>query len=157
MNTQQTNAQAASSQYEKDFCNSIMPRAQLSAMASKLAVDKASQKNAKEFAGFELLEAETVVKLLQDLGTEAAPVKADAMAFIAKLKAATGNEFDRLYMEAELSNHEYLRDLATNYLAAARSRNDPAEKETRHIAMLAEYAFIEHVGLCKRIYGEVSA
>ena len=34
-----------------------MPRAQLSMMASQLAVDKATQKNAKEFAGFELMEA----------------------------------------------------------------------------------------------------
>jgi putative membrane protein len=35
---------------ENEFRNGVMPRAQLSMMASQLAVDKATQKNAKEFA-----------------------------------------------------------------------------------------------------------
>ena len=155
MKTQQKSELATVVLTEKEFRDGIMPRAQLSVLASRLAIDKATQKNAKEFAGFELLEAETVVKLLADMDTAVVALNEENKGFIEKLKAASGNEFDRLYMEAELSNHEFLRDLAKNYLEGANGKN--SEKETQHIAMLALYAFTEHVALCKRIYGEVIA
>lgn len=141
---------------EKDFRNGVMPRALLSKAASALAVEKATQKNAKEFAGFELEEATAVVKVLEMLGTAAPAMSADGKAFIEKLKAASGNEFDRLYMEAELTNHEFLRDLAKNYLGQSAGRSSAAEKEITHLATLALFAFDEHVALCKRIYGEVT-
>jgi len=56
---------------EENFRNGVMPRAQLSIQASQLAVEKATQSNAKEFAGFELEEAIAVVKVLTDAGTMA--------------------------------------------------------------------------------------
>jgi predicted outer membrane protein len=136
---------------ENDFRNGVMPRAQLSKAASQLAIDKATQKNAKEFAGFELMEATTVIDVLKDVGTPTAPLNEDGKAFIEKLKSASGNEFDKLYMHAELTNHEFLRDLAESYLKKA-----GGDKETRHLATLALFAFKEHVALCKRIYGEVN-
>jgi putative membrane protein len=142
---------------EKEFRNGVMPRAQLSMMASQLAVDKATQKNAKEFAGFELMEAKTVIEVLKDAGTPAAPLNEDGKDFIEKLKCAAGNEFDKLYMHAELTNHEYLRDLAESYLGHAGGKTTPAEKETQHLATLALFAFKEHVALTKRIYVEVNA
>ncbi|MDO3641323.1 DUF4142 domain-containing protein [Mucilaginibacter sp. L3T2-6] len=148
---------AAESLTELDFRNGVMPRAQLSKMASQLAVDKATQKNAREFAGFELEEATAVVKVLEAVGTTAPPMSADGKAFIEKLKNASGNEFDRLYMQAELSNHEFLRDLAKDYLGHSAGRTSAAEKETTHLATIALFAFDEHVALCKRIYGEVTA
>ena len=141
---------------EESFRTGIMPRAQLSIQASQLAVDKATQRNAKEFAGFELEEAIAVVKVLTDMGTPVAPVNEDGNAFIEKLKAASGNEFDRLYMEAELTNHEFLRDLAKSYLGNGVERTTAAEKEAQHLATLTLFAFNEHVALCKRIYGEVN-
>lgn len=157
MNGQQTiNAPGALELNEKDFCNGVMPRAQLSKAASEIAVEKATNKNAKEFAGFELMEATTVVKLLEDIGTDAPPLNEDAKAFISKLKASSGGDFDKFYMEAELSNHEFLRDLASNYLDSAEERNSSDENEIKSIATLALYAFKEHVALSKRIYGEVS-
>ncbi len=142
---------------EADFRKGVMPRAQLSRAASQLAVIKATQKNAAEFAGFELEEAIAVIKVLEDVGTPVPAMSAEGKAFIEKLKAASGNEFDRLYMEAELTNHEFLRDLAKNYLANAAGKTSPAEKGTYHLATLALFAFDEHVALCKRIYREVSA
>lgn len=141
---------------EESFRTGIMPRAQLSIRASQLAVDKATQKNAKEFAGFELEEAIAVVKVLTDMGTAVAPENEEGNAFIEKLKAASGNEFDRLYMEAELTNHEFLRDLAKSYLGNGVERTTAAEKEAQHLATLTLFAFNEHVALCKRIYGEVN-
>jgi predicted outer membrane protein len=147
----------ASALTEKDFRNGVMPRAQLSVMASQLAVDKATQANAKEFAGFELEEAIAVVKVLKSLNTPTQPISAEGSAFIEKLKSASGNEFDKLYMQAELTNHEFLRDLAKSYLDNSEGKTSAAEKEIQHLATLTLFAFHEHVALCKRIYGEVTA
>lgn len=145
-----------SSVTEAGFRTGVMPRAQLSILASQLAVDKATQRNAKEFAGFELEEAIAVVDVLRSFDTPAPPANDEATAFIARLKTTSGNEFDRLYMQAELSNHEWLRDLATSYLGTPADRS-AADKEVRRIATLALFAFHEHVALCRRIYGEVQA
>ena len=66
-----------------------------------------------------------------------------------------GNELTD-YNQAELTNHEFLRDLAESYLENARGKTSPAEEETQHLATLALFAFKEHVALSKRIYAEVS-
>ena len=60
-------------------------------------------------------------------------------------------------MKAELSNHEFLRDLAQNYLDGTDEKSYGGEKETWHVANLALFAFTEHVGLSKRILGELNA
>lgn len=156
MNSTQESVQAATISAQ-DFCNGVMPRALLSIKACELALQKSGNKNAKEFAGFELLEANTVVDVLKELGTVAPPITAENKAFIERLSASSGNEFDRLYMQAELSNHEFLRDLADNYLKDAARRDQPEEGEARHLASLALYAFTEHVAMAKRIHEEVSA
>lgn len=137
------------------FRATVMPRAQLSIQASQLAVNKCGQKNAKEFSGFELEEAHAVVNVLTDTHTPVPPMSQEGKDLIAKLQSLSGNEFDRLYMQAQLSNHEFLAGLAKDYLEAAKGRTSADEKETQHLATLALYAFHEHVALCKRIYGEV--
>ena len=141
---------------EAKFREGVMPRAQLSILASQMAVDKTTQKNAKEFAGFELEEAIAVVNVLKDAGTPTQELSADGKALLEKLNTATGNEFDRLYMLAQLTNHEFLRDLAKEYLSTAADKSSAAETETRHLATIALFAFNEHVALSKRIYGEVT-
>lgn len=65
------------------------------------------------------------------------------------------DNFDVLYMQAELTNHEFLRDLAKDYLAGAPA--SATGKQTQQLATLALFAFHEHVALCKRIHGEVMA
>ena len=66
-----------------------------------------------------------------------------------------GKDFDKQYMEAELFNHEFLRDLARDYIDGV-DEKILSTKDTFHVASLALFAFTEHVGLCKRIYGEVN-
>ena len=141
----------------QDFRTGVMPRAQLSMQASKLAVDKAVQKDAKEFAGWELMEAIAVINVLKDAGTPVSPMGEEGRAFLEKLKGLEGNDFDKEYMKAELSNHEFLRDLAQNYLDGNDEKSYGGEKETWHVANLALFAFTEHVGLSKRILGELNA
>lgn len=141
----------------KDFRAGVMPRAQLSMQASKLAVDKATQKDAKEFAGWELMEAIAVINVLKDLGTPEAALSKEGQDFLTKLKGLSGNEFDKTYMQAELSNHEFLRDLAKTYLNGSNGNSSGSDIETIHLANLALFAFTEHVGLSKRIYGDLTA
>ncbi|MBV4358690.1 DUF4142 domain-containing protein [Pinibacter aurantiacus] len=147
----------SSSVTAQEFRSGVMPRAQLSMMASQLAVDKATQKNAKEFAGFELMEAITVIDVLKDVGTPTPPLSQESQAFLMKLKELEGDEFDKTYMQAELSNHEFLRDLAQDYLSSTDETTSASEKETKHLAKVALYAFKEHVAMSKRIYGELTA
>jgi len=141
----------------KDFRAGVMPRAQLSMQASKLAVDKATQKDTKEFAGWELMEAIAVINVLKDLGTPETALGKEGQDFLTKLKGLSGNEFDKTYMQAELSNHEFLRDFAKAYLDGSNSNSAGSDKETIHVANLALFAFTEHVGLSKRIFGELTA
>jgi hypothetical protein len=83
-NNQDTNTMTLVS--SKDFRTGVMPRAQLSMQASKLAVDKAVQKDTKEFAGWELMEAIAVINVLKDAGTPVSPMGEEGRAFLEKLK-----------------------------------------------------------------------
>ncbi len=153
MNTQ--NVSATVTVTEKEFRNGVMPRAQLSKLACEIALEKTSQEDVKQFAGWELMEATTVINILEDLGTPAPPIGKDAESFLSKLKGLDGKDFDKEFMAAELSNHEFLRDLAKNYIDGV-DEKILSTKEIFHVANLALFAFTEHVGLCKRIYGEVN-
>ncbi|MEP6465878.1 MAG: DUF4142 domain-containing protein [Parafilimonas sp.] len=155
MNTQQ-NATTVVAVTEKEFRDGVMPRAQLSKMASEIAIEKTTQKDVKQFAGWELMEATTVINVLEDLETTALPMSKDAEAFVEKLRSLGGKEFDKEYMAAELSNHEFLRDLAKNYIDGVDEKLLGNEKETLHVASLALFAFTEHIGLCKKISAELN-
>ncbi len=62
------------------------------------------------------MEATTVINILEDLGTPVQPISNDTKAFLSKLKSLNGKEFDEKYRAAELSNHEFLHDLAQDYI-----------------------------------------
>ncbi|MEO8108795.1 MAG: DUF4142 domain-containing protein [Ginsengibacter sp.] len=155
MNTNQNTATLVAVS-EKEFREGVMPRAQLSKLACEIALEKTTQKNVKEFAGWELMEATTVINVLKDLDTAAPAMSKDAEDFLKKLKGLNSNDFDKEFMAAELSNHEFLHDLAQDYIDGADDRSSE-EQDIWHVANLALFAFTEHIGLCKRISGEVSA
>ena len=141
---------------EKEFRQGVIGPAELSLVTSQIAVSKTTQKNAKEFAGFELEEAKSVTAVLKDLGTAVPPMNAKAQATLNKIKTtAKGAAFDKAYIQAQLENHEFLRDLAQNYLKNSAGKTSPAESQTRHLATLALAVFKEHVAITKRILGEL--
>ncbi|MEO8415629.1 MAG: DUF4142 domain-containing protein [Ginsengibacter sp.] len=154
MNTQQIAATAVN---EQQFRDAVMPRAQLSKLASEIAIEKTTQQNVKQFAEWELMEATTVIDVLKDLGTPVSPVNKDSENFLAKLKELDEKEFNKEYMEAELSNHEFLRDLAQNYINGVDEKLSSNEGEIWHVANLALFAFTEHIGLSKKIKNELNA
>lgn len=152
MSQNQNNAQATMDFVsEKEFRDGVMPRAQLSKLACEIALQRSANKDVKEFAGWELMEATTVIDVLLDLDTPNATLGNDGTAFLESLKGLNGVDFDKQYMAAELSNHEYLRDLAQKYLDDSEGKPTGKDKETWHVASLALFAFTEHVGLCQKI------
>lgn len=136
---------------EKEFRQKVLGPAELSLATSQIAVSKAANKYAREFAGFELEEAKAVTSVLKDLGTPVPAMNAKAQATLTKIKTATGAAFDKAYIQAQLENHEFLRDLAQNYLKNSMGKTSPAESQTRHLATLALATFKEHVALTKQI------
>lgn len=142
---------------ETEFRMGVIGPAELSLATSKIATEKASQKNAKEFAGFELTEAIAVTSVLKDLGTPVPPMDTKAKAILEKIKnMPSGNEFDKIYIKAQLENHEFLRDLAQNYLNKSKDKTTAAESQGRHLATLALANFKEHVAITQRILGELN-
>lgn len=142
---------------EKDFRNGVIGPAELSRVTSELGVEKATNKNAHEFAGFELTEAIAVTTVLKDLGTTVPGMTEKAKATLAKIKAAAkGPDFDKAYISAQLENHVFLRDLAQRYLAAS-TANTPEESQGRHLATLSLAVFKEHVAITQRIMAELGA
>lgn len=141
---------------EKEFRMGVIGPAELSLATSQIAVSRATQKNTKEFAGFELTEAIAVTGVLKDLNTPVPPMTAKAKVTLAKIKAAKpGSDFDKTYIQAQLENHEFLRDLAENYLKKAAGKTSPAESQTKHLATLALATFKEHVAITRRILTEL--
>lgn len=142
---------------EKEFRMKVIGPAELSLATSQIAVQKASNINAKEFAGFELGEAIAVTGVLKDLGTPVPPMDAKAKATLAKIKSTpAGPEFDKAYIKAQLENHEFLRDLAQNYISKGKL-SGAAENQGRHLATLSLAVFKEHVAITSRILKELGA
>lgn len=140
---------------EKEFRMGVIGPAELSLVTSQIAATKATNKNVKEFAGFELTEAIAVTSVLKDLGTLIPPMDAKAKATLAKIKnTPAGPEFDKAYIAAQLENHEFLRDLAANYLRKGKLAG-AAENQGRHLATLSLAVFKEHVAITQRILAEL--
>ncbi len=141
---------------EKEFRQGVIGPAELSLATSQIAVSKATNRNAKEFAGFELEEAIAVTTVLKDLATPVPPMDAKAQATLDKIKTTpAGLAFDKTYIQAQLENHEFLRDLAMDYLKNAAGKTDTAESHGRHLATLSLAVFKEHVAITKRILSEL--
>ena len=144
---------------EKLFRMGVIGPAELSLVTSQLALEKATDKDVKEFAGFEYTEAIAVTSVLKQLGTAVPAPDAKAKATMEKLEAASkGAEFDKAYIMAQYENHVFLRDHAEDYLKHAEgSKNGAAELQGQHLATLALATFKEHVAITKRISGELKA
>ena len=143
----------------KEFAMAVIGRAELSLATSKIAVDRATKADAKEFAGFELTEAIAVTTVLKDLGTPVPAMTAKAKGTLEKITSASaGPEFDKAYIQAQYDNHVELRDLTTAYLGhPTPSKSNMAEGQGRHLGTLSLAVFKEHVMITQRILGELQA
>ena len=140
------------------FEMAVFGPAMLSLATSQIAVDRARQSNAREFAGFELTEAIAVTTVLRQLGHTPPPMDAKAQGTLNDIRSASpGAAFDRAYIAAQYENHVFLRDLATVYLASPANMSDMMEMHGRHLATLTLATFKEHTMITHRIMGELRA
>lgn len=140
------------------FAALAIGRANLSRAASRLAVEEASRADAREFAGREFVEAETIVAVLEDLGTPLPQMGGERWAALAQIiNAPAGRAFDTAFMTTEYDVHTYLRDLAGAYLRNSNANTtDCREHYGRQFAREALPAFSEHTGLTRRILRELA-
>ncbi len=141
----------------KQFYMGVIGPATLSKITSEIAVDKATNAHAKEFANFELREAIAVTTVLTEMGIPTPPLNSTGKAILAKLKSSDGAAFDKAFIMAQLSNHEFLRDHTTTYLANSKGHTAMAEVHGRHIATLTLNEFKEHVVITKNILAELKS
>jgi predicted outer membrane protein len=143
----------------QQFAAEVIGRADLSRAASEIAVKKATRPDAKEFSGFELMEANTVIAVLKELGTLVPAMGTDASAALNRIaNASEGSAFDKAYISAEYENHAYLRDLAAAYLKNSDANtSDVNERHGRQLATVALFAFTEHAAITRRIAQELNA
>lgn len=140
------------------FYAGVIGPATLSVAASRLAVDKATDADTRQFANFELREAIAVTDVLSKLKVPAPPISAGGQGLLDKLKTVpAGADFDKTYITAELANHEFLRDLADSYLKNATGAAGAEEVYGRHVATIVLTAFKEHIVLSKNIVQAMSA
>ena len=141
------------------FAALAIGRADLSRAASRLAIEEALRAEVKEFAKYELMEAETIVAVLEDLGTPLPQMGGEAWAALAQIiNTPAGSAFDAAYMTVEYENHAFLRDLADAYLRNSDANTGGSrERYGRHIASMALVAFTEHTGITQRILRRLAA
>ncbi|BCM91876.1 hypothetical protein IAD21_03753 [Abditibacteriota bacterium] len=143
---------------EAQFRKGVIGPAMLSLLTSQIAVDKATNPQALEFANFELREAIGVTTVLKSLKTPVPPMSPVAKAILEKIKSTPkGADFDKAYITAQLANHEFLRDLANSYLANSAGHTSMAEMHGRHLATLTLGVFKEHIVHTKNILHMMSA
>ncbi len=143
---------------EESFRNSIIGPVMTSMAASQIGVEKATDKDAKEFAGFELTETTALSKVLKAVGTPLPTPDAKAKATLEKLQSAEkGPAFDKAFIEAQLETHKFLRDTTEDFLKNSQPSAGPAEVHVEHLATVSLATFKEHVLICERIAGELKA
>ena len=88
----------------KEFAMAVIGRAELSLVTSKIAVERASKADAKEFAGFELTEAIAVTTVLKELGTPVPTMTAKAKATLEKIKNASSTKICHIFLIIQVKN-----------------------------------------------------
>ena len=135
------------------FATLVMERADLSRAASRVAVEEAMRGDVKDFARYELVEAETIVAVLEDLGTPVPQMGGEPWGVLAEIiNTPAGRAFDTAYISAEYENHVFLRDLTAAYLNNSNSKTqNTRERYGRQLARGALFAFTEHGATAQKI------
>lgn len=127
----------------------------LSLATSRVALEKASDAMAKQFAKWEVAEQETIADILKTMesgsmkaeGALHPPSEAEVEAMLdaegkqklADLKGMSGADFDKAYVTAQLDGHKKLLTIQEDYLKVGQNR------EHLSVAKLARGQVSEHI------------
>jgi predicted outer membrane protein len=152
----ETGKMTTSPKNEMDFRASIAGPGTLSLMTSKIAQDKATNAEVREFAQFEVDEQQTISKILKELKTPDPVLTDEDKAVLEKLKnTEKGAAFDEAYLQAQHDTHQKLEKITGNFVNNSEMGDNPAENEARHIAMLAHSTIKSHVIMSKKMLGMI--
>jgi putative membrane protein len=113
----------------------------LSKQASQLAVERSRNPKIKEFAEFEIDEQTTMAQVLTDKANpEPVPIDPEHAEILKRLQGVSDTDFDRAYVQEELTVHAELLTAQQSFL-----NNRPSDDDYRHIAMLARTVIQMHV------------
>ncbi|MCZ0961027.1 DUF4142 domain-containing protein [Paracoccus benzoatiresistens] len=101
-------------------------------LTSRMAVDKATDPAVKAFAGLEVSEQEAVARAFGAAPSD--QVTTEHAAMMEQLAAMSGAEFDRMYLQGQMTGHEQLRSLHSAY---AENGSDPMAKGASIVAVPA--------------------
>lgn len=111
---------------------------------SELALRSATMPGVRQFAQFEVEEQQAVLQAMRISGIEVpatVPMEASKLQMIEGLRAASGAEFDRMYVMGQVAGHEELQRV---YATIA---NGGATAGERAIATLAVPSIRTHLGI----------
>jgi putative membrane protein len=139
---------------EKKHADETKKVGSLSLAASRVAVETASDPMVKAFAKWEVAEQETIADILKSMETDGkaegtlkpptereveAMLDAEGKASLDKLKAASGKDFDKAYVSAQLDGHRKLLTIQEEYLTVGENR------EHLSVTKLARGQIKEHI------------
>ncbi|PZM14894.1 DUF4142 domain-containing protein [Rhizobium tubonense] len=145
---------AASGDTEKKHADETKKVGSLSLATSRVALEKASDPMTKEFAKWEVAEQETIADILKSMEmgdkTEGAlkppsqteveaMLDAEGKTALDKMKSASGKDFDKAYVTAQLDGHKKLLTIQEDYLKVGQNR------EHLSVTKLARGQIKEHI------------
>ncbi len=127
-----------------DYTNKTLTISPFSLAISEMATVKAANPLVRQFAELESEEQTAVSKVIESTGATPPPRPANLDDIYRKLEAASGDDFDRLYISTEITGHEDLLAVQTPEAGKNPVNVDVATATIliafihTHLAMLAE-------------------
>jgi putative membrane protein len=108
---------------------------------SLLAAERSRNPRIAQFAQFEIAEQTTMAQVVTDENNPK-PVAIDPehAAILRRLQGASDKDFDKAYLQEQLTMHAELLSAQQSFL-----NNDPSDADLKHIAMLARTVIQMHV------------
>lgn len=145
---------ASSEDAEKKHAEQTKTVGSLALATSRVALEKASDPMVKAFAKWEVAEQETIADILKSMETDdkavgalkppsdaevEAMLDAEGKSTLEKLRAASGADFDKAYVAAQLDGHKKLLGIQEEYLKVGQNR------EHLSVTKLARGQIKEHI------------
>jgi putative membrane protein len=144
-------------EFNRDEQNYVMQTGMTGAVAlrtSQIAQRKVSDPRLRSFADSEVMEQETISRILMEhgqmIGRPMAPPAPDPrMApVISELeRTPRGLQFDRAYLRGQIQGHEELLRIQEQYIRGGRNTH------LRHVAMLARGQITDHLKMLREVQG----
>lgn len=136
-----------------EYKNRTLMAGTLAKQTSELALQKATNPKVKEFANLEVMEQTAMAQVLT-LRADPPPARLDEKhaAVLKELQGASGAEFDKAYVKAQVEGHAELLTVQNSY-TTGRGQDTAAmlADDTARIATLAKAAIQTHLTMLKEL------